>query len=151
MGEGGVLNLTNTLNENSMVELADRTLLPTLISAAVTGNAMELQKTLNVSIAENSNPSFRDGTSAMLTNPEYLTNLLYSNRDVLLKRLKGNFLPPFDHVVQAIHEDNSQEQKGVIEFAGFLRDTMPSHKSPSEMRRQFIIPTDASPELAGVS
>lgn len=119
-----------------------------MISAALTLNGMDIAKQLgrNVSLAENANPSFKDGSAAMLSHPEYLTDLLYYNRKHILENIK-RFEGRLDHVMDAIRDDNTAEITSIIEQASEIRRSMPAHKGADEMRRDRVVNPETLSEL----
>lgn len=132
--------LFTTFNEASEISLAKRITVPTLISAALTLNAKDISGQLGkyVSLADNANPSFKDGSAAMLSHPEYLTNLLYFNRDEIFRNI-GRFETHLDTIMDAIEQDDSAKIEQIIERASAIRQSMPAHKQPEEMRGDRVV------------
>lgn len=123
----GAVALCGMFNEAGQVALAKRTTVPTLISAALTLNAMDVgdpQRTAGLA-----NPSFKDGSAAMLSHPEYLANLLHGNRRYVLEHLTA-FEKQMDRIMDAVNREDEAALERLIEQASSIRKSMPAAHRP---------------------
>jgi len=143
-------SLATKFNEEALASLATRTMVPTMVSAALTLNAIEIQKEFSgITIADKANPSFKDGSAAMLSDPEYVANLLYYNKEILLEKL-ARFEGKFAHIMEAVENKDDAAIAQIIEKASTIRGGMPDHRDPDQMREQFLVERGAQekPESA---
>ena len=131
--------LSETFDKAALTSLAKRTTAPVLVSAALTLNAMETEKELKgVSIIESANPSFKDGSAAMLTDPGYLADLLFYNKEDLLEQLQS-FEAEYNTIMDAIRTNDAAAITEYIDKVGAIRSDMPAHKSPDDMRDEYVV------------
>lgn len=132
-------SLMEAFDEAALTSLAKRTTVPIIVSAALTLNAIETEKELKgVSIIESANPSFKDGSAAMLTDPGYLADLLYYNKDELLKQL-CSFEGEYNTIMDAIRSNDAQVITDYIDKVAAIRSDMPAHKSADDMRGEYVV------------
>lgn len=134
-----VKSLSQAFNAEAKSRLAQRIALPAMISAAITRNAMTVENDLHgVKIAEMANPSFKDGSSVMLSDPAYVANVLYFNRAALLEKLSG-FEEKFDRWTDQIGNFNAADISAHINEVSRIRQEMPVHRSHAERRLDFDV------------
>ncbi len=127
-------------NEKSGISLAKRILLPTFIGSAITLNAMDTEKNelQGVEIADVANPSFKDGSAPMLNNPKYVSNLLFSNKDLLLESL-NDFDAEYTRLLDNIRQSDRQAMREYINEVSDVRSSMPAPRDVESMREEFIV------------
>ncbi len=119
-------NVSSLFNNKSGADFMRGTLLPTALAAALTLNVQEIDsaKVKGINIAENANPSFLDGSAPMLSDPDYLADLLFYNRDTFLPVLEA-YMTKFDMVVEAIENKDDLKIRSLIEDVSDIRSAMP--------------------------
>ncbi len=133
-----VLSISNKFNAVANIAMVKRTLMPTIISAAITLNAknMEENHLKDVKIADVANPSFKDGSAPMLNNPQYTANLLFDNRLELQGQIVS-FEQEYEILLGAIRDNDAEAIRSYMEHVSTIRKEMPPHRKPEEMRSKF--------------
>lgn len=133
-------DLRNSFNDAALISLAKRTVFPALLSAAITLNAVDMNVTLpaHVSIQTHANTSIKDGTLAMLTQPEYVADLLLSNGPEMEGPIAA-FKTEFSTLLQAIQSGDAEGIGSYIRRVYAIRNDMPNPKTAAEMRTDFIV------------
>lgn len=133
-------HMSGVFNEKSGISLAKRILLPTFIGAAITLNAIETEKNelQGIEIADVANPSFKDGSAPMLNNPEYVSNLLFHNKDLLLDNL-NEFNVQYTQLLDTIQASDRNAMRALIDDVSEIRSSMPSPRGEDEVREEFSV------------
>jgi len=130
-------SLKSEFNEVAQASFARRIGLPTFIGAAITTNAMDIDKQLtNISLPDLANPSFKDGSAPMLSDPAYVADLLHGNVGVIKEQL-NQFRGELGFLVESIRSEDKQAIRTYIEKANAIRSDMPPKASPDIVRKEF--------------
>lgn len=132
-------SLTAGFNKAANVALVKRTLMPTMIAAALTLNAAQTERDVldGVKIADVSNLSFEDGSAPMLNNPAYVANLLFANREDVLEQIQA-FEKELNSALGLVRTGDGHAIKTYMQHVAELRQTMPPKKISDQMRPAFV-------------
>lgn len=139
--ESSDFSLRNAFNNASGLSVVRQISVAVAIGAAITLNAKETDKKLNgVSIKNVANPSFKDGSAPMLSDPKFVSDLLQRNPEELLAQL-DQFEVELDKLKSAIIEDDEQVMRSYIERANAIRSDGVRAKRDSsiEVRAEYRV------------
>ena len=122
----GVFSLTDRFDRAGALSLLRGTMLPSMMAAAMCLNARSIDGTLvrGVSIARSPNPSFLDGTAPMLSDPGYLSDLLYYNGRVLRPAMAA-YQHSLEEMCALVRQGRADEMRAAILQVKGLRGGMP--------------------------
>lgn len=145
-----VSSIQDKFNASANTAMIKRTLIPTILGAAITLNAKDTEENhlTGVEIVNVANPSFKDGSAPMLNNPAYVAGLLFYNRDELQERV-ATFEQEFDVLFSAIRDNDADAIRAYIDHVSELRKELPAHRSPEEMRDVFTYADDEPQSALG--
>ena len=133
-------SLKNTFNNASGLSMVRQISIAVAVGAAITLNAKEIDQSLKgVSIKNVANPSFKDGSAPMLSDPADISKLLQGNKDDLLSQLDV-FEKEFDDLVKNIIENNEPAMRTYIERVNAIRsDGVRAKADPNTVREEYKI------------
>ena len=124
-------DLAAVFNHEAQANLAKVTCLPAVLGAALALNAQDVDASISVSITENANPSFKDGTAPVLTDPAYMASLLLATKNQTLQAIT-QYEQQFSEIVNMIETEDTQGLEETIKHANDIREDMPLPRKPGE-------------------
>lgn len=127
-------------NDASGLSLARQITISVAVGLAITRNAMQIDEKLRgVAIKDVANPSFKDGSAPMLSDPTYLASLLEGDKDALITQI-DKFTAQFDALVGHIEHNQPSDLKAYIERVNSIRaDGVPKKADPETVRPEHSV------------
>ncbi len=130
--------LADNFNLQAGVDLVQGTFMPVVIAAATTLNAKDVDQRVGNMISESPNPSFLDGSAPMLSDPEYLANLLYYNRGAVVNALR-TYRRVLEASLDAVQHQDSEYLTELIAGSARIKGDMPSPRLDTDsVRHEYL-------------